>query len=395
MQRPAGPLVRSLRPRDPEQAHRAATPLELLTDLCFVVAVAQAAAQLHHAFGHGDVVHGMVGYAMAFFAIWWTWLNFTWFASAYDNDDVIYRLLTILQIIGSLVIAAGVPRLFEADLTLGVTGYIIMRIALVVQWLRAARHDRRHQITCRRYAVGIIVVQVFWVTSLFMPPAVVPWAFVIFALLDLSVPVFAERAGQTPWHPHHIAERYGLFFIIVLGEVILSTLTSIQQAFVVEESADHKAPWAVLMVAGAGIGIVFSIWWLYFSRSAARVLGRTRDTSNPYLWGYGHYLIFGATAAIGAGLGARVDFWSHQGHVPELASAALVTVSVAVLLAMLWLLHIRHHDASWRTSVPFGAAIIALLVATFVPYPELIAAAICIILLVVEIKVARLVSAEE
>src|SRR3954465_5083967 len=132
MQSPASPLIRSLRPRDPGEQNRVAPPLELLTDLCFVVAVSQAAAELHHFVAEGEVAHGVVGYAMAFFAVWWTWLNFTWFASAYDNDDLAYRLLTVLQIIGSLVIAAGVPALFDGNLTWTVLGYLIMRVALVV-----------------------------------------------------------------------------------------------------------------------------------------------------------------------------------------------------------------------------------------------------------------------
>jgi len=71
---------------------------------------------------------------MAFFAIFWAWLNFTWFGSDYDNDGVLYRLLTILQIVGSLVLAAGIPKMFDGSFVLGVSGYIIMRIALVTQW---------------------------------------------------------------------------------------------------------------------------------------------------------------------------------------------------------------------------------------------------------------------
>src|SRR3954453_20744094 len=106
-------FVRALAPRDPAEEHRVSTPLGLRTDLCFVVAVAQASAGLHHAVAADHVAHGVLGFAMAFFAIWWAWLNFTWFASAYDNDDVIYRLLTILQIIGVLVLAAGIPGMFE------------------------------------------------------------------------------------------------------------------------------------------------------------------------------------------------------------------------------------------------------------------------------------------
>ena len=71
--------------RDPDEPHRAATPLELLFDLCFVVAVAQAAGALHHDLVDGKVAHGLLNYLFVFFAIWWAWMNFTWFASAYDR----------------------------------------------------------------------------------------------------------------------------------------------------------------------------------------------------------------------------------------------------------------------------------------------------------------------
>src|SRR5688572_1481103 len=112
---PPAPLRRAMRARDPHEPHRVATALELFTDLCFVVAIAQAAAHLHHALSEGHFAHGLMGYAAVFFAIWWAWVNFTWFASAYDTDDVPYRLLALLQIAGVLVLAAGIAPAFEHE----------------------------------------------------------------------------------------------------------------------------------------------------------------------------------------------------------------------------------------------------------------------------------------
>jgi low temperature requirement protein LtrA len=61
-------------------------------------------------------------------------VNFTWFASAYDTDDVIYRLITLLQMAGVLVFAAGIPTAFKhLDFTTVLAGYIIMRLALVTR----------------------------------------------------------------------------------------------------------------------------------------------------------------------------------------------------------------------------------------------------------------------
>ena len=72
---------------------------------------------------------GLVAFLQVFFAIWWAWMNFTWFASSYDTDDVAYRLLTLVQMAGVLVLAAGVPAAAEhSDYRAVTLGYLIMRI---------------------------------------------------------------------------------------------------------------------------------------------------------------------------------------------------------------------------------------------------------------------------
>src|SRR4051812_46418822 len=104
-----------MRARAADESHRVSTPLELFFDLCFVVAVAQAATPLHHAISEHHIAAGVQGYARVFFAIWWAWMNFTWFASAYDTDDDVYRITTLVQIAGALVLAAGVAPAFDGD----------------------------------------------------------------------------------------------------------------------------------------------------------------------------------------------------------------------------------------------------------------------------------------
>lgn len=385
-------FVRALSPRDPREQHRVSTPLELLTDLCFVVAVAQASAGLHHAVAADHVLHGVIGFGAAFFAIWWTWLNFSWFASAYDNDDVIYRLLTILQIIGVLVLAAGVPGVFEGDFVLPVAGYVIMRIALVVQWLRAARGDPPRRRTCRRYAVGLVAVQLLWIGLLAVPQEFALLVFVPLAALDLAVPLWAERTGETPWHPEHIAERYALFFIIVLGESILAATIAIQGAW-----TDLAHATDALVVLIGGVLIVFGMWWLYFARDASAVLERAREegTKFEYVWGFGHYFVFASGAAIGAGLAVRAEYWAHPDEVPALASASAVTVPIAVLMAALWFIQLRQHDRSLRAGLPFGVAIVLVLACTFTNFPELLAGVVVVALLVTELRQVARTSAVE
>lgn len=380
--RTANRFVNPLLPRDPTEAHRVASPLELFTDLCFVVAISQVASALHVHLSEGRGGRGILGFAMVFFAIFWAWLNFSWFASAYDNDDVGYRLLTLLHVLGSLVLAAGIPGMVDGDFALGVLGYLIMRSSLVVQWLRVAADDPPRRETARRYATGIVVVQLGWVAFIFLPHAFEVPAFSIGVVAELLVPVWAERAGVTPWHPHHIAERYSLFYVIVLGETVLSTTVAIQQALTA-----HELHAGLISVVAGGVLIVFNIWWLYFSRNDGEALARVHDRYNhdTFLWGYGHYFLFAAGAAIGAGLAARVDVWRHNSASSHVETAFAVTVPVAIVLATMWTICARLHDKSRQTAVAYGAAVLLVLAATVTPIPELAAGVVCAGLLAFEL----------
>ena len=157
--------------RSPHEPHRASTPLELFFDLVFVVAIAQAAGGLHHAIAEAHVVEALFGYLMVFFAIWWAWMNFTWFASAYDCDDLPYRLAVFVQITGALIMAAGVPAMFESADTQPRDGRRLRRDAAgrrrAVAACRALRS--RTRATARRYALGVAVLQVAWVAMLAVP----------------------------------------------------------------------------------------------------------------------------------------------------------------------------------------------------------------------------------
>jgi low temperature requirement protein LtrA len=182
---PAGARLHApMTARSPLETHRVATPLELFFDLVFVVAIAQAAGGLHHAIAEGHAPEGLIGYLMVFFAIWWAWMNFTWFASAYDNDDLPYRVAVFVQIAGALVLAAGVEPMFEARVPNAATigGYVVMRLALVAQWLRAAQGDPARRTTARRYALGVTILQVAWVMQPFLPGPLIPRFLVLCAL---------------------------------------------------------------------------------------------------------------------------------------------------------------------------------------------------------------------
>ncbi|TXS40900.1 low temperature requirement protein A [Streptomyces sp. uw30] len=351
--------LRRLTARGRGESHRVATPLELFFDLCFVVAIAQAGIQLVHAVAEGHAGEGILNYAMVFFAIWWAWMNFTWFASAYDNDDILYRVVTLIQIAGVLVLAAGVSRAFEDhEYQAVVLGYVIMRLALVTQWLRVAgSSDGPERRMALRYAGGVLLCQIGWVGLVVLPEDVRPWVFLVMATLELCVPPFAERVHPTSWHPHHIAERYGLFTIIVLGETIAAATVAVKTGI-----DENDALSDVLPIAAGGLLIIFAAWWIYF---VVPIHGHLRSNQQAFLWGYGHYVVFASAAAIGAGLEVAVEQTVGKAHISTLAASAAVTLPTALYLLTVWLLHSRHYKVGIAQQLVLPTTALLVICCTF------------------------------
>jgi low temperature requirement protein LtrA len=361
----ARPQHRTLRMtgRDPGEAHRTATPLELLFDLTFVIAFGTAAAELAHGIAEGHVGAAVSAFLFAAFAVSWAWINFTWFASAYDNDDWLYRLTTMLQMAGALVFALGLPAMFASfyrgvavDNDVMVIGYVVMRVAMVLHWWRASRHDPGRRPALRVYLVSIVAAQVMWC---------------VIALLDLSIPVtlalmavpyavetagplIAERrAGGTPWHPHHVAERNGLMMIIALGEGLIGTMAGLTAA------ARHGLTLDVAVLALAGTVLTFGLWWSYFVIPHGAMLAAWRRRS--FVWGYGHIALFATVVATGAGLDAAAFYLEGASHLGLFASVDAVAIPLAVYLFCFYGLYAaftRTFDPFHLLLVAFSAAII-------------------------------------
>jgi low temperature requirement protein LtrA len=357
--------------RDPHEAHRVATPLELLFDLTFATSFSLAASHFADALAAGRYVPALLGFGFASFAICWAWINFSWFSSAYDTDDWIFRLVTMVQMVGVLVLAIGLPRMFASiergqhlDNSVMVLGYVIMRVALVFQWLRAAKQDPARRRVCLTYAASISIAQVGWVIQIAVPlragAAIVLGS--VLALIEMTGPPLAERqAAGTPWHAHHIAERYSLFAIIALGEAVVGTVAALSAVI-------DRQGWTLDagLIGIAGMGLTFGMWWLYDLVPSGETLQRHRDRAS--VWGYVQMLIVTSIVATGAGLHVAASFIDHKAQITEVGAVVAVAVPVMTFLVLLHALYyylVRRFRAldAWLLITSNGVALIAVIAA--------------------------------
>jgi low temperature requirement protein LtrA len=365
---PAAHRRRRFSGRDPGEANRASTPLELLYDLTIVVAFSTAADELAHFVADGHTWAGIGGFAFACFAVIWAWVNYSWFASAYDTDDWLFRLATMVQMVGVIVLSLGLPQMFESidhgetlDNGVMVSGYVVMRVALVFLWWQVSRHDAGRAPAARTYMATIGIAQLGWVALVFLDLPI-DTTFVVMGLLvavEVTGPFLAERKVQTPWHAEHIAERYGLLVIITLGEVIIGTVAALNAL------VHGEAGWTLdaALLAVAGVGLAFGCWWVYFALPWGEPLVRRRE--RMFLFGYGHVLIFAPLAAMGAGLHVAAYGLAGEAEISDTAIVLSVTVPVSIFVAALFALYsllMRAHDPFHLGLLAGSAAIFVLTV---------------------------------
>jgi low temperature requirement protein LtrA len=290
-----------------------------------------------------------------------------------------------MQMSGVLVLAIGLPRMFASiehgeqhvDNSIMVLGYVIMRVAMVFQWLRAAKQNPGRRHACLTYAAAISIAQLGWIGQIFFDFSigVTFILIVLLVLIELVGPVLAERRdGGTPWHAHHIAERYSLFAIIALGEGVVGTVAALSA--VVEQQG-----WTMdaALVCIAGTGLTFGLWWVYYILPSAQILHRHRDRS--FVWGYSQILIVTSIVATGAGLHVAAYFIEHEAHIGPIPTVLSVAIPVGIFLGLIYALYyylVRRFDPYHLALLLVTAAVMVLAVIAALSGVDM---AVCLIIL--------------
>jgi len=350
---------------DPNQSRRASW-LELFFDLIFVAAVAQVGVPL----GEDYTRHGLVRYALMFLLIWWAWLGHTMYSTRFDADDVVQRLLTLLQIFAAAAMAANAKSAFDSRDSAGfAAAYAVLRAVLVVQYLRARRLTETRRLTTL-YAAGFGAAAFLWAVAAICPAPVRFWLWAAALLIDLGTPCLAVRhTHKCPPDAEHLPERFGLFTIILLGESVAAVMHGM-------ESQDMWSPSAAIS-AFTGLSLAFGYWWWYFdgARGAAkRHVTSNRKTLMFQIWSYAHLPLYLCVAVVGVGVEHVISL--PQGAHMHREDAWILTCAAGALMAMLTVIGLtsdetqaqRPHLARWAVHFALCfAALPASFVATAVP----------------------------
>ncbi|HEY3511235.1 MAG TPA: low temperature requirement protein A, partial [Kribbella sp.] len=174
-----------------------------------------------------------------------------------------------------------------------------------------------------------------------------------FVVAELAVPVVAERRGMTPWHPHHITERYGLFTLILLGESLLASANAI-----IEALHDHESLGKLIALSVLTLVVTAALWWIYFWPPHHTAI---TSFARSLRYGYVHYFVFAAAGAFSAGIEVEIDSITHHTELSEVAASYTVTVPIAIFVLGIWWIALRDNaDRVVNVVVPLGAVLVLL-----------------------------------
>ncbi|HEV8637302.1 MAG TPA: low temperature requirement protein A [Chloroflexota bacterium] len=304
-----------------DQGERHASWLELFFDLCFVAAVAALADDLHH----DPTVGGLLRFAGLFVPVWWAWMGYSWHATAFDADDVAYRLAFLGAMLGVVALAAGVPGVGKGDSTVFAVAYGALQLLLAGLYLRASRYQGVARGFALRYGLGDALGGALWLASVLVPAPARYGVWAAAMLVLLVTPIVAVRSmAEQGYDTGHITERYGLFTLIVLGESV-----------VVVSAGTAATGWnpAAVLVAAAGFGIAAGVWWLYFGSVTSAALRRDRLAA-AFVWGYGHLFVFAGVAAAAVGVELAIERAADGDRLGNAERLVLCAGAGAFLLAI-------------------------------------------------------------
>ncbi|MFL6395075.1 MAG: low temperature requirement protein A [Nitrososphaeraceae archaeon] len=265
------------------------TWLENFYDLIVAIIVFQLSRDLNQ-----DVsVYGFLSFVALFIPVVWSWVGVTFYSTRFETDDLAHRLLMLLQIAAAAFMAVSVPDGLGKNSSWFALSYTIMRTILVIEYLRTRRHVPAARQLTTRYSIGFSIAAGIWFASIFVPPPIRLIMWIIGLAADIGTPLLFARqlSVQFAPHVHHLPERFGSFTIIVLGISILGVVNGI---------AAHNWTASSIISAGLGLGIAFSLWWIYFDTvdgSEIRALRENKQIGIYITWLYIHFpLIIGFTA---------------------------------------------------------------------------------------------------
>lgn len=329
---------------------RRITFLELFYDLVYVVII----AELSHALAGNISAAGIGTFIFLFIIVWWAWFNGAMYHDLHGNNDIRTRVFTFLQMLTVAAMAVFAHNALGEGSVGFALAYAAFHVILTWLWWRTGVYDPNHRPLSQPYSRTFLISSLLFIISIVIPA---PWRFVLWGLallLDLALlfvlwnrrdRAIQEQVNRIVLISASAIERFGLFTIIVLGEVIVGVVSGV---------AEHShLTWLAGGSGFLGMLIAIGLWWVYFDFVSGRApLPRSIAVLE---WIYFHLPVTMGITAVGASI---LNVVEHAGEpLPGEVRWLLVGAIAAALISIASILKNLDLPASQRILYQTGARV--------------------------------------
>jgi low temperature requirement protein LtrA len=340
------------------QGDERVTPLALVFDLVFVLAITQCTALMSHDPTWSGLAQGLLVLGV----LWWSWTGYAWLTSVVDPEEGAVRIAMFAAMAAFLIVSIAVPKAFGGLALEFALAYGAVRWAQIALFVLASRDDP----DLRRSVAGLAVSTSIGVGLLlgasFLDGLAQGALWVLALALDMGGPFFFGSGG---WKlvPGHFAERHGLIIIIALGESIVA----------IGVGAHAQLTVGIAAAAILGIALSAALWWMYFDvvalvsrrRLISAEEGRVRNELARDSYSYIHFPMLAGIVLVALGLKTTLG---HVGDALHTVPAFALLGGVSFYLLGLVAFRYRHVHTVNRQRLAMALLLFALLpVATNVP----------------------------
>jgi len=355
-----------------EPTEKRVTWAELFFDLVFVFAVTEVSSLLHDHHGASWVLRALI----VFVPLYWSWVGTSVLANTQDLTSAASRIGIFAVGLGGLFMALAVPDAYGDRGVLFGCAYLGARIVLAFMMFRNI------PFAINPIAVGLCVSGPLILAGGFAHGNAREAIWAVAAVIDLSSPtILRNRLRSMRFDPGHLAERFGLFLIIAMGESVVAIGGPAAQS-------EHLSA-GVLWAVAAAFVLTCALWWVYFHFAAdamhyALTTAQVQTHIARHVMTYGHLLLIGSVISIAVGMRESV---AHPGHHLSGGVSGLLVGGCALYLASYG--YTRWAMFKLVSTTRLTAAVVMLVLLPIAPHLPALAALILVAAVLIALNVVE------
>ncbi len=337
----------------PSHAHeKKASWMELFYDLIYVAAF----IQLGNIFAKDISLATFMKCSLVFVPLWLIWSGFTYYANRVNIDDFFYRTLVFIQMfcVGAMAITIG--DFLNGSPLIFVCAYSVAQLIIVVLYARTYIQESNGRDYSLYWGSVFFASSIAWLMSHYVKSYQIVFYF-LGCLIIFGAVLYKkgrELSEKYPFDHEHLAERYGLLTIIVLGESFVKVLSDLSGYGVGVEQV-LQASFALLLTC--------TVWWIYFDDVAHSHL-KKHKFSMP-IWLFSHIPLQLAIIFMGVGIKKAIHFGEVIQNIKYAYLLSFALGAIFITTAIIDLVTVRHNSEmknNIRVNIRMFSGIICILV---------------------------------